>query len=124
LIQGIVNPKLEAVVRLSLRGSRKHLEVEAVVDTGFSGTLVLPSELIEELGLRRRYEGSAILADGSQRFFDVYEALIFWNSRVWRIPVGVMDSAPLMGMSLLRGSELAIQVVEGGEVFIRELDVS
>jgi clan AA aspartic protease len=122
VIRGSVNRKLEAVVRLSIRGPRKEVEAEAILDTGFNGSLVLPPELIEELGLRRTTDGRAVLADGSKKFFDIYEALIFWDGRLLRILVGAVDNTPLLDMSLLHGSELAIQVVEGGEVFVRDLE--
>lgn len=124
MFNGRVNSNLEPVVRLSIRGPEGEGETEAIVDTGFTGTLSLPSKLIAELGLRLRTQGRAVLADGSERSFDVYEALIFWNGRLLRIPVGAVENAPLLGMSLLHGSELAIQIVEGGEVTIRELGFS
>jgi clan AA aspartic protease len=94
------------------------------VDTGFNGTLSLPSKLITELGLRLQTQGLAVLADGSERSFDVYEALILWHGRLLRILVGAIESAPLLGMSLLHGSELTIQIIEGGELAIRDLGFS
>jgi hypothetical protein len=33
----------------------------------------------------------------------------------------VADTEPLLGMSLMRGSELTIEIMEGGMVSIREL---
>lgn len=124
MINGSVNSKLEAVVRLSVRGPEREVETEAIVDTGFNGALSLPLKLIAELGLRLRMQSPGVLADGSKKFFDIYEALVLWNGRLLRIPVGCVENAPLMGMSLLHGSELAIQIREGGEVAIRDLDFS
>jgi clan AA aspartic protease len=121
VINGIVNSKLEPTVRLSIRGPEGDTAAEAVVDTGFNGFLSLPSTLIAELGLRRRTQGRGMLADGTEKSFDVYEALILWDGRLLRIPIGEIENIPLLGMSLLHGSELAIQVIEGGEVAIREL---
>jgi clan AA aspartic protease len=124
VINGIVNSKLEPTVLLSIRGPEGDTAAEAVVDTGFNGSLSLPSTLIAELGLRLRTQGRGVLADGTEKSFAVYEALILWDGRLLRIPVGEIENTPLLGMSLLYGSELAIQVMEGGEVVIRDLGSS
>ncbi|MEO6193644.1 MAG: clan AA aspartic protease [Thermoanaerobaculia bacterium] len=124
MIHGIVNSKLEPTVRLSIRGPEGETAAEAVIDTGFNGALSLPSTLIAELGLRLRTQGLGVLADGTERTFDIYEALVLWNGRLLRVPVGEIENTPLLGTSLLHGSELAIQIIEGGEVAIRELGSS
>ena len=95
--------------------------MEAIVDTGFNGTLVLPPELIAELGLSLKGRGRGVLADGSAISFPLYEALVFWNGRLLEITAGATETGPFLGMSLLRGSELAMQVTEGGAVSIQEM---
>ncbi len=124
MIVGSVSPKLEALVRLSIRGPLSEIETEAVLDTGFNGALALPPDLIAELGLRFKYRGLAALADGTEIFLDVHEALISWNGRLLRVLVGAAENDPLLGMALLYGHELTMQVVEGGEVLIQELGYS
>ena len=43
MIRGTVNARLEAVVRLRVRGlGGAELDVDAVVDTGFTSSLTLP----------------------------------------------------------------------------------
>ena len=54
-------------------------------------------------------------------FFDVYEATVFWERRRRRIPVDEANSDPLVGMALLEGSELNVQVRPGGKVTIKRL---
>lgn len=51
-------------------------EVRAVIDTGFTGELTLPEELIRELGYL--YVGSAdgVLADGSESLMHFYEGAV------------------------------------------------
>ena len=52
MIEGRINDRYEPVVTISLTAPRgESREVEAVVDTGFNGFLVLPPELVEELDL-------------------------------------------------------------------------
>jgi predicted aspartyl protease len=79
VISGIINSDLEAIVRLCIRGPLKEIEAEAIVDTGFNGTLVLSPELIAELGLSLKGRGRGVLANGSVISFLLYEALVFWN---------------------------------------------
>jgi clan AA aspartic protease len=100
------------------------LETEAVIDTGFSGSMTLPRTMAGDLGLDLQGTARAILADGSERFCPVGEAFVWWHGQARLISVSVMESAPLLWMALLHGSELALQVVEGGEVIVREMDFS
>ena len=46
--------------------------IEAVVDTGFSGFLTLPPGLVDELRLPFAYIGQAILANDAEVDFDVH----------------------------------------------------
>jgi clan AA aspartic protease len=125
MLIGTVNSLLEATVSLVLRSPRgQRLEVEAVVDTGYDGTLTLPSDLIAALELPFIRRGRVILGDGSESLFDVYQATVFWNGRPRKIAVDSADTEPLLGMKLLYGSELTVQVIEGGSVRVRELPMA
>ena len=122
MITGHVTAYREAIISLNVRGPRnRERSIDAVVDTGFNGFLTLPSSLIQELGLVWRRRGRAMLADGRDSLFDIYEATVTWNSRPRRIAVDEADCDPLVGMSLLYGCELTVQVVDGGRVVISPL---
>jgi clan AA aspartic protease len=121
VIFGSVNNQLEAVVQVMIRGPQSEVEIDAIVDTGFNGALTLPPDVIATLGLHLQSRAPGMLADGSESSFDIYEALIFWSGRILRIPVGSADAEPLLGMSLLYGHDLTIQVVESGAVAIHEI---
>lgn len=55
MITGVVNVDCEATIRLVVRGPNgQQCEVEAVIDTGFSGFLTLPTTIITSLGLAWR----------------------------------------------------------------------
>ena len=95
MLTGTVNADLEPVVSLFIRGPEGHLEIETILDTGFSGFLLVAPELIARLGLRLQGTGYGVLADGSEVSFDLYEAIVFWNGRLRRIPVGMADAAIL-----------------------------
>ncbi len=51
-------------------------EVKAVVDTGFSGYLMLPERLVSELRLQVLREQEVVLADGSISLLRRYDAEI------------------------------------------------
>ena len=96
-------------------------EIEAVVDTGFDGWFSLPPALIAQLELQWRRRGRALLADGSECVFDIYEGTVLWDGRLRRIPVDEASTAPLVGMALLQGYELNIKVRNHGNVTIKAL---
>ena len=119
MIAGEVSDNREAGIRLVVRTSNgDELEVEMVIDTGFNGWISLPSTLVAELDLPWRRRGRGELADGSETIFDIYEATIIWDDHLRRVWVDEIDAAPLIGMSLLDGHELTIQVWAGGSVTI------
>ena len=62
-----------------------------------------------------------MLADGSDSLFDIYETTVVWHGRPKRVAVDEVDCDPLIGMSLLQGCELTVEVVDGGRVIVRPL---
>ena len=121
MIVGIVQGR-EPLIRLTIRGFRgRQQEIEAVVDSGYTGWLTLPSTAIAALKLRWRTFGRGILADGSVRAFDVYQAKVVWDGRVRSVFVDEFDAAPLVGMAMLRGYEYKMQVRARGRVTIKGL---
>ncbi|MHB1423278.1 MAG: clan AA aspartic protease [Gemmataceae bacterium] len=117
MIRGIVKADREATVRLLVRGpAGQQRRIEAVIDTGFNGWLSLPPTLVSFLRLPWRQRGSALLADGSEKLFDIYERTVVWDRRRRRIQVYELDAAPLVGMALLEGYELTMQVRNRGKV--------
>ena len=121
MIVGVVQGR-EPLIRVTIRGSRgRQHEIEAVVDTGYTGWLTLPPDLIAALNLRWLTFGRGILADGSMSAFDVYHARVVWDGRVRRIFVDEFAATPLVGMALLRGYEYKMQVRARGKVTIKRL---
>ena len=109
-------------MRLSVFGQRgQREEIEAIVDTGYDGFLTLPPTMIRELELRWITYGDATLADGSEIDFDVHEGEILWNRRRVVIPIDSSDSTPLIGMRLLEGFEVTLQVRQDGPVLIKRM---
>ena len=121
-MRGTVNPRREAVMRLRVRGpGGAELEVDAIVDTGYSGSLTLPTGVVTSLALARQSGGSAVMADGSLRAFDVYAADVIWDGSARPVLVATVGNEALLGMRLLAGHELRIEAEPGGVVEIRPL---
>ncbi|HXJ94435.1 MAG TPA: clan AA aspartic protease [Terriglobia bacterium] len=122
MIVGAVNTYREALIPLDTLGSEgREQEVEAIVDTGFTGTLALPTPLILRLDLPFRGRGCALMADGTGSLFDVYEGAVLREGRLRRVLADAVDSDPLAGMGLLYDHKWVIQVVEAGTVRIEAL---
>jgi len=121
MITGVVNAEFEPIIPLSIRRSDGQIfPQDAIVDTGFNGWLSLPPDLITQLNLRWKRRGRAMLGDGSECIFNIYEAVVIWDGTLLTIPVDEADSEPLVGMSLMEGYQLTIQVSEGGQVELRK----
>ena len=95
--------------------------MRVIVDTGFNGSLTLPPHVISRLSLVWKKLGEAVLADGSESFFNVYQGFVVWECRRRSVPVAELDATPLVGMGLLDGHELKIEVRPGGKVTIKPL---
>ena len=125
MISGTVNSRREPIIRVSLRGPQgRAREAEVLVDTGFSGALLLPLDFIAELRLPSVGTLHTVLGDGSTTRLKFYKGTILWEGQLRLISVGATTAVPLLGMDLLYGSKLTIEVVEGGEVVIRALSLS
>ncbi len=119
MIQGVVNARVEATIRLRLRASDgSELDVEALIDSGFTGSLTLPAAVIAALGLAHQSDGRAVLADGSVQRLDIYAAEVEWDGSRRSVMVAAVGDEALVGMRLLAGHELRIVVVPGGVVEI------
>jgi clan AA aspartic protease len=121
MITGVVRTQIPWIP-LIVRGSRgRQRQVEAALDTGFSGALMLPAALIESLQLPWVTTIPGTLADGSQSVFAVYEATIVWDRRERSVAAVKSDADSLVGMELLSGFELKMQVRNQGKVTIKRL---
>ena len=119
----VVSDGREATVSLKVIGAgsdRDSSNTQVAIDTGFTGHLKLPPETVRSLSLPERGFVEVELADGGMATLGVYEARVLWHWRPLRVPVYEADGAPLIGMSLLRGSTLTIEVIPRGAVTIDE----
>jgi clan AA aspartic protease len=122
MMMGRVTEECEAVVALHVRalGGRPET-VQAVVDTGFTEFLALPHTMVTRLGLPYRGNIPLGLADGTEADFAMYRAVVEWHGRARPVSVVATESGALLGMALLRGSRLTLDVIENGQFQIEPL---
>jgi clan AA aspartic protease len=121
MMQGTVNQNCEATLSVVVRSIDIMQNVNAVIDTGFSGFLTLPSSIITALDLTWKGRDVATLGDGTSCIFEVYIASVIWDGAYRTIDINESETVPLIGMRLLRGYDLRIQAIEGGLVTIETL---
>lgn len=121
MIQGYVNGNYEAVISIVVRNGARLRSINAIVDTGFTGFLSLPSAIIAELNLSWSYRDRATLGDGSETLFDIYEASAIWDGQYREIEINAAETESLLGMRMLRGYRLQVDATEGGLVTIQTL---
>ena len=122
MIQGVVNLRQEATIPLvvgNVSGQRQ--VIDAVIDTGFNGFLTLPATLVTALSLLWNASDIVTLGDGSETIFDLYAATVIWDGRYQEIDIAESETEPLIGMALLYGYRLQVDIVEGGIVRIEAL---
>lgn len=102
------------------RESNAHL-ISGVIDTGFTGDIMLPPRIIQMI--KPYYDGDVMteLADGSTMSTDAYIGNLLWHGVRKEVEIIEADGYPLIGMNLLRGSALNIQTVAGGSVRINKM---
>ena len=106
---GSVRGEREAVLRVLLAAGES---VECVIDTGFSGHLVLPRTLISRFGLpvigREVFE----MVAGHLLTADLAQADVTWLGRTRTIEVVVSEGEDaLLGTALLDGTKLTIDYI-------------
>lgn len=108
------------VVLIDRNGQRR--DVEAHLDTGFTGDLTLPYSAIEQLGLPFIAITSFRTATGTMTEFNTYDGTIVWHGQEQEINVLESNVFPLIGVGLLWGNHLSVDFRHNGDVSISELD--
>lgn len=119
---GRVNQRREAILKLVIIGNEnKKIAVDAVIDTGFNGDLILPIETVLELGLIPQGYQKATLGDGTISQFRVYAATVIWDGERRLVEVNSATTGILIGMGLLEGHKLEVDATPNGNVSIIKL---
>jgi clan AA aspartic protease len=96
-------------VRVKNPNSGELSELDAWIDTGFTGELVLSQQQVNALGLALGKAITAGLADGSEVQLDAFTCDVEWFGEWKRIQViANQGQFPLLGVGLLLDRELHI----------------
>ena len=118
-MEGVVNAAHEAVLTLSIEGpAGEARDIAAVVDTDFTGFLTVTPAMAVELGLPFEGTARATLADGSETTFPYCGVAVLWDDQTRYVEADPADTTPLVGMRLLDGHSLYVEVEDGGRVVI------
>lgn len=115
-MNGIIDGYGRALVGVLVRptDTSPACEIQAWIDTGFNGDLVLPQERIDVLSLQHSGTVKAILADGSEVALKTYTCQIEWFGEFRHLEVVANDGEyPLLGVGLLLNHDLHISYRSG-----------
>ena len=125
MIIGSINDNGDPTIPIRVLDANGHVHrIVAVVDTGFNGYLSLLPHQIRELGLGPPQSVDMTVATDAVFRLNSYPGIVLWNGE--RLPVVVVESegTPLVGLALLWGSLLSVEVTEHGAVTISPLPSS
>jgi predicted aspartyl protease len=119
---GRVTAEREAIVTIEILGPEDQTAVvEAGLDTGYNGFLTLPGDLIDELNLPYAGTAGAELGDGNKVRMDLYLGTVRWDDGMREVLVLEASGGALVGMAMLYGSRVTLEVEENGSVRIEPL---
>lgn len=122
MLTGRVTAEREAVIQIRVLGPEgQAVLIEASIDTGYDGFLTLPASLIRDLSLPLAGTALATLADGNRVSMDLFLADVFWEGEPTEVLVLATEGGVLLGMAMLVGSRMTLDVEEEGAVTIESL---
>ncbi|MDE2779215.1 MAG: clan AA aspartic protease [Chloroflexota bacterium] len=120
MIEGRINHRYEPVVNITIVSpTGQTRELEAVVDTGFNGFIILPADLVEELELPFLNSSQAFLADDREVNVQVHQATLTWDGARRRVRATASGTTALVGMQLMTDHRLEMDIRIDGTVRIR-----
>lgn len=85
-------------------------EIDALVDTGFNGEIMLPAITVAALKLQSVGVVEYILADGTIAQSDIHNANIMWLNKELKVKiVSCLTDLALVGMKLLHRAKTTLQ---------------
>lgn len=114
-MNGVVDRNGRALLTIPLRGSpeAQPQHTQVWIDTGFTGDLVLPRPIIDQLQLGAGLAVRAVLADGRMSDLETFVTWADWFGELREVEVisGTGNSA-LLGVGMLLGRHLTIDYSE------------
>ena len=122
MISGRVAETRKPFVPVTVLDSHSNLHtIQFVLDTGFTGQLLLPNRYMNRLGLSITEWIDARPATGDFVRVPYAEATIVWQGARRQAQILQLDSEPLLGMEFLWDHRITIDAVADGAVSITPL---
>jgi predicted aspartyl protease len=119
MLRGKVSKSLRPYIELEISGVKLSAKLGIIVDTGSTYPLILSAKIIKDLELRPTFTEIKIRGiDGNIYYASTYECSIRWNGVTQNVVVAESPEKSLLGMPLMEGLNLQIQVNVGGDVTI------
>ena len=118
---GFFTADREPALSLEIRGPDGAQSFDAVIDTGYNGTLTLPPDWINALGLPQSGEESVSLADGRVIVVPMYVGYVLLDDQAYEVDVAMAQTDPLVGTALLWGFSLYVEFEASGRVEVEPL---
>jgi len=119
-LAGYIDERNQLWVRLTVSGANNKQVIDALIDTGFNGELLLPLQVAIPLGLQLFGVAPYQLADGSTSQQMLFRANVEWGTKSQIATVNVVNSdTPLIGGGLLHGYVLLVNFATK-QLFIKE----
>lgn len=112
IISGIDNDN-QIRVEIELQGLYKTVVYGAIVDTGFSGSLVLPLVVAVDVGLSKGGATNVTLADGSIRTMPLFLSKVKIGDVTQDADTLIMGNDVLIGMGILDDYTLTVTPASG-----------
>ena len=102
MTNGSVTSTRKPLLRVTLLDTEEHRHtIPFILDTGFTGQLLLPERYIRRLGIRMSRRSTGRLASGEMTEIATGTAAVIWQGRRRSVRVLQLDSEPLLGMEFL-----------------------
>ena len=111
-------PRIVLELPLLDGGSRK---IQFIVDSGFEADLALPPSVIDVLDATYVGDIPISLADLTFRTRPVYRLFLNWQGEDRITEVISMEGNPLLGVGVLLGNQVLMDMTEGGDVTVETL---
>ena len=122
MTNGFVTTTRKPLLSVTLLDAGEHRHtIPFVLDTGFTGQLLLPERYIRRLGIRMDRSSTGRLASGEMTEIATGTATVIWQGRRRGVRVLQLDSEPLLGMEFLWNHRITIDAVADGSVTITPL---
>jgi predicted aspartyl protease len=120
MLHGRVDSSGQALVQLTIHGPNGSVTCDALIDTGFSGSMALPKAVIQQLGLLQHGIQLSRYADGHVGPTYSYWGVLEWLSgaRGFEMLESGVDQV-IIGAGLLHGQLLTIDYGPARSVEIR-----